>query len=361
MDKIAKASALERRRIFQDTAASLSVRAAMMEKDFWVCWTLGRIFSDSWLGKVLRFRGGTSLSKGYGLIKRFSEDIDITLDKGLVLTDDENNLLRSKSVYQKNKQEVSDIAAEYIGTTLKDKIKAVIGDTVEVYTDEEYAEKFPKFHTGKINNKNLHVVFPKVVEDYSGLLPDILLEIGILSALTPNEPREILPYIAEQNPQLEIAPIIVSTIMAKRTFWDKATILHREHYRPATKLDKGSSEEIPNYTPERYSRHYHDLYQMSRVAVKDEALADFDLLREVIEYKNLFYPCGWGHTFDECATGDLRLMPNETNRNLLIEDYEKNTKRMIFGDTPRWDTILDALQKLEDEINKEGAKNGKEY
>jgi len=352
MDKIAKAPAAERFRIFQDTADKLSIHPAMVEKDFWVCWTLGRIFADDWLCQVLRFRGGTSLSKGYGLIKRFSEDIDITLDKALVLTDERSKgLLRSKKAYNEHKQEISDIAAQYIGTILKDKIVAALGDVVQLYTDEEYAEKSPEFHTGGINNKNLHIVFPKVVEDYSGLLPDILLEIGILSALTPNEPRPILPYIVEQNPQLEIAPLIAPTIMAKRTFWDKATILHREHYRPATKRDKETGAEIPNHTQKRYSRHYYDLYQMGRASVKDDALADFDLLQEVIEYKNQFYPCGWGHTFDDCATGGLRLQPNENNRDWLAEDYVK-MQEMIFGDKPSWETILKFLQELEDEINK---------
>lgn len=359
MDRIAKASAAERRRIFQDTADSLSINTAMVEKDFWVCWTLGRIFADEWLGQVLRFRGGTSLSKGYGLIKRFSEDIDITLDKGLVLTDDKSRaLLRSKSSYKEHKQEVSDIAAQYISTILKDKIEGLISDMVKVYTDEEYAKAYPKFHSGRIDNKNLHIVFPKVAEDYAGLLPNILLEVGILSALTPNEPRKFLPYIAEQNNQLGIAPITVATIMAKRTLWDKATILHREHYRPATKRDGRTGTDIPNHTPERYSRHYHDLYQMALSAVKDDALADFELLQEVIDYKNLFYPCGWGQTFDACAEGHLRLLPNENNHDLLIEDYEKNTKRMIFGDIPKWNDILSVLQELENEINKKGGKHG---
>lgn len=359
MDRIAKASTAERRRIFQDTANGLSIRDAMVEKDFWVCWTLGRIFSDEWLGKVLRFRGGTSLSKSYGLIKRFSEDIDITLDKDLVLNDKSKVLLRSKTAYKEHKQEVSDIAAQYISTILKDKIKAVVSDMTEIYTDAEYAKAYPKLHSGKIDNKNLHIVFPKVAEDYAGLLPNILLEVGILSALTPNEPREILPYIAEQNSQLEIKPVKVSTIMAKRTFWDKATILHREHYRPATKCDGRTGADIPNHTPERYSRHYHDLYQMALSATKDEALADFELLREVIAYKNLFYPCGFGQTFDACAEGHLCLLPNKNNHDLLIEDYEKNTKKMIFGDTPKWNEILKVLGELEKEINKKGVKNGK--
>jgi hypothetical protein len=288
----------------------------------------------------------------------------------LVLTDDKSKaLLRSKNSYKEHKEEISDIAAQYISKTLKDKIAKAIGGVVKIYTDEEYKKSASGIaglgRAGmavvgaplqKWDNKNLHIIYPKVANDIY-LRPDILLEIGILSALTPNEPRGISPYVAEQNPQLEIAPAIVPTIIAKRTFWDKATILHREYYRPTTKRDKETDAEMPSYTPERYSRHYYDLYQMGRAAVKDEALADFDLLREVIEYKNQFYPCGWGHTFDDCANGGMKLLPNENNRELLAQDY-KAMQEMIFGDKPSWETFLKFLQELEDEINKEG-KHGK--
>lgn len=356
MDSIVKLSDTERLELFNQTSMKLDIPVAMVEKDFWVCWILGRIFSDNQLCQVLRFRGGTSLSKGYNLIKRFSEDIDLTLDKKLVLTNENSRgLLRSKKLYKEHKEEVADIAAQYIGTVLKTEIANVLDNIVKVYTEEEYQ----KFATGltkvskalpeRFNNQNLHIVYPKVVNDVY-LRPDIFLEVGILSALTPNEPREILPHVAEQYSNLGIAPVIVPTIKATRTFWDKATILHREYYRPATKRDKETSVEIPSHTPDRYSRHYYDLYQMGHSAIKNDAFADFGLLQEVIEYKNQFYPCGWGHTFDECACGNLHLLPNENNRDLLAKDY-KAMQTMIYGDKPSWKEILDYLAELETEIN----------
>lgn len=370
MDKIAKLSDAERLELFHQTSTKLNIPTAMVEKDFWVCWVLERIFSDKWLSQVLRFRGGTSLSKGYNLIDRFSEDIDITLDKSLVLTDEQSKtLLRSKTSYKDHKQEISHIAAEYISTKLKDKIVNVLNGYVQIFTDEEY-EKHTSATPGlaragmmiagkpaptEWDNKNLHITYPKVAND-TYLRSDILLEVGILSALTPNEPKEISPYIAKTYQKLNIAPAIVPTIKAKRTFWDKATILHREHYRPATKHNKETGIETSSHTPERYSRHYYDLYQMGKSETKAEALADFTLLKEVIEYKNKFYPCGFGQTFDDCAVGSLCLLPNENNLESLARDY-KSMQGMIFGDTPTWEEILTGLQELETEINKKG-KNG---
>lgn len=370
MDKIAKLSDAERLEIFHQTSTKLNIPTAMVEKDFWVCWVLERIFADEWLSKVLRFRGGTSLSKGYGLIDRFSEDIDITLDKDLVLDDKGKALLRSKTAYKEHKLEISDIAAQYISTTLKDKITSVLDGRVGIFTDEEY-KKYTSAIPGLAragmmiagtpaptswDNKNLHITYPKVAND-TYLRPDIFLEVGILSALTPNEPKEILPYIAKAYPKLGIAPAAVPTIKAKRTFWDKATILHREHYRPATKSNQKTGVETPNHTPDRYSRHYYDLYQMALSVTKDDALEDFDLLQEVIAYKNLFYPCGFGQTFDSCAVGDLRLLPNENNIGLLARDY-KSMQGMIFGNTPEWNEILRVLGELEKEINEKGGKHG---
>ena len=139
MDKIVNLSDADRLEMFQITSSQLGIPVVMVEKDFWVCWSLERIFSDAWLCKYLRFRGGTSLSKGYDLIKRFSEDIDLTLDKDLVLTTESNKrLLRSKKSYKENKELVSDMAAQYIKTTLKDKIATVLGNVVKIYTDEEF-------------------------------------------------------------------------------------------------------------------------------------------------------------------------------------------------------------------------------
>ena len=343
MDKIAKSSAAERLRLFRDTAIQTSIPIAMIEKDFWVCYILSKIFADAEMSRILRFKGGTSLSKGYGLIERFSEDLDLILDKELVLGKEP----LFKPSYKKQREFADELrrrSAKYISTELKTKIEKSLGGKLLVYTDAEYANANPEYTPNEIDNNFLHIVYPKVSED-NYLRPDILLEIGIMSAWEPKEPKEIIPYIAKAFPELEIAPAVVPTIMAKRTFWDKATILHREYHRP-----KGT------HTPARYSRHYYDLYQMGKSAVKGDALADFDLLREVVERKDRLYHCAWA-LYEVCANGGMRLLPNDNNYDLLAKDY-KAMQDMIFGDKPGWETILEFLQKLEDEINEEG-QNGK--
>ena len=338
MDKIAKLSAEERYQIFYNTSVKMRIPAAMVEKDFWVCWTLSKLFADTELTRILRFKGGTSLSKGYKLIERFSEDIDIILDKRKILGDED----LFKSSYKQQKKfdnEISVLAAEYISTVLKDKVVAVLGDIVQVYTHEEYQkDKFGRVSDFKeIDNSSLHIIYPKTSAD-EYLRPDVLLEIGIMSAWIPNELREILPYIADIYPQLEIAPAIVPTIKATRTFWDKATILHREFHRPEN-----------THTPARYSRHYYDLYKMAQSAVKDSALADFDLLSDVVDRKDKLYHCAWAK-YEDCMTGKIHLLPNNNNGDLLRRDYE-TMQGMIFGSLLEWDTILSGLMNLEIEIN----------
>ncbi len=337
MDKIAKLSDVERLELFQQTSSKLGIPTVMVEKDFWVCWVLWKLFDDAKIKETLRFKGGTSLSKSYSLIERFSEDLDIVLAKELVLGSE--TLFKSSHTKQhKFLDELSVRSAQYIGTTLKDKITKILGNLVKVYTDEKYAEINPQHKQEKIDNCNLHIVYPKAVND-AYLRPDILLEIGIISAWTPNEPKEILPYIAKVYPNIEITPAVVSTVKAKRTFWDKATILHREYYR--------SND---THTPARYSRHYYDLYQMGHSPVKDEALTDFDLLAEVVEFKDKLYNCPWAK-YKETLTGSLHLLPNDNNRNLLAQDY-KAMQGMIFGNIPNWNEILNFLQELEEEVNK---------
>jgi len=337
MDRIEKISDAERLELFQQTSSKLGIPIAMIEKDFWVCWVLWKLFGDAEIKEVLRFKGGTSLSKSYNLIERFSEDLDIVLAKELVLGDEA--LFKSSNTKQRKfSDELSLRSAQYIGTTLKDKISKILGYSVEVHTDEEYAKINPQYKQEKIDNNNLHIVYPKAVNS-EYLRPDILLEIGIISAWTPNEPKEILPYIAKAYPNIKLASAIVPTIKAKRTFWDKATILHREYYRSKV-----------THTPARYSRHYYDLYCMGLSHIKGEALADFELLAEVVEFKNRFYNCPWAK-YKETLTGGLHLLPNDNNRNLLVQDY-KAMQGMIFGKISDWNEILDFLQELEKEINR---------
>ncbi len=323
LEKIAMVTAPERKAIFLEAAAIKKIPAAMIEKDFWVCWTLNRLFTDTELQKILRFKGGTSLSKVFGIIERFSEDIDLILDWNTI-TNAEDIIQPSKTKQDQKNKEINETAQAYISTTLKDKVSQLVDDICSVSSDE-------------FDKNTLLIEYPKGIVD-SYLLPHIKLEIGPLAAWTPNKQYPIKPYIDNINENIKITDIIVPTIILERTFWEKITILHREHFRPKNKAN-----------PERYSRHYYDLYKIGNSKFFDTAISRKDLLKQVVEFKKTFYPCGWAK-YDLAIPGSLKLLPTEENIKFLKDDYKK-MQGMIFGEYPSWESILSYLKDLEEKLN----------
>ena len=229
LEKIAKIKPTERKNVFLEAASDIKINAAMIEKDFWVCWTLNRLFADNELSKLLCFKGGTSLSKVFKLIERFSEDIDLILNWDVVLKG--RNIIQSSNTKQDlmNKK-INAEAQIYISTILKAKIEKVINDicTIEVDSDDKNI---------------LKIQYPKGIDD-KYILPYVKLEIGPLAAWTPNKILALKPYIDCLN-TLNIHDIFVPTIVAERTFWEKVTILHREHYRDEKRKHP---ENVPAYS-----------------------------------------------------------------------------------------------------------------
>ena len=138
---------------------------------------------------------------------------------------------------------------------------------------------------------------------------------------------------------MEEDEVSVKALLAKRTFWEKATILHAEFHRPAEKP-----------TPARYSRHYYDLAMMAQSEIRHEALADHELLAAVVQHKQIFYAARWAR-YDLAHPPTLMLYPNAERIQDLREDYRR-MEGMIFGQAPVFDTILKTLQELQDEINR---------
>ncbi len=323
MDRIASASRKERNAIFLETSKIKKISAAMVEKDFWVTWTLGKIFEDEFLKKSLCFKGGTSLSKVFHLIERFSEDIDLILDWRRITSEDvfkESNTKQALFNEQLGKQ-----SHKFIATELKSRIQKKVSPICEVSVDAD-------------DENCLNVIYPKSIgDDY--IKPYIKLEIGPLAAWDPNDIFPIASYVAEANKELGLKDVFVPAIKAERTFWEKATILHREHFRPET-----------TNTPIRYSRHYYDLYKMASSPVKNSAFSRLDLLRTVVHFKDVFYHCKWAK-YELATQGNFKLIPSDSNLAILKNDY-KSMRSMIFGDYPSWDCIIDSLGTLETEINK---------
>ena len=329
MKKVANLSSIEREELFLVTARERALPEAVIEKDFWVCWTLDYLFHDSPWKDRLAFKGGTSLSKCFDLIHRFSEDIDLILDWRLVgCGKDEPWAERSK-----NQQ---------------DKFNKAVNARTEIFLADVFAPKLEEDFTLLLNEafqisidpadpQTVCFAYPRLFSE-GAILPIIRLEIGALAAWTPTLEAAITSFAAEQYPQVFEQPsTLLRTVSPERTFWEKVTILHKEAFRTNGKI------------PPRYSRHYYDLWCMAQSPVKDVAYQDLDLLRQVVAFKDRFYPAGSAH-YELAKPGTMRLIPPEDCLPALQADYE-HMKNMIFGEAPEFEELVSSAYLMQESIN----------
>jgi len=330
MQNIAKISEKDRKALFHNTASKMGMTDAIIEKDFWVCYMLDYLFHRCKWKDNIAFKGGTSLSKSFGLIERFSEDIDLILDWRVI-------------GYEKDEpwEERSNTKQDIFNKEANARTEAFLKDSFlpDVLRDLETELAAPiNCYIEKDDPQTVVFAYNRSFEDRS-ILPIIRLEIGALAAWTPAEEKAITPYAAEQYPHLfKQAGTDVLTVLPERTFWEKVTILHREANRP---------EDKP--FPTRYSRHYYDLYCMYNSPVKDKAFSDLDLLDRVVKFKEKFYCCPWAK-YENAKAGTTKLMPPDFNIKALEDDY-KHMQNMIFGTKPSFDEIMATIKLLEAEIN----------
>ena len=314
----------DRRALILECRKKSRMPNSMIEKDLWVTYVLARIFGDSELSHILRFKGGTSLSKAHRLIERFSEDVDLILDWTRFLDLGDPNARRSKTKQGEFNEKMNEVAGRYVSGELCDKLQSVLGDICKVECDQ-------------VEPLNLHVVYPKVFEDQY-LSPDVKLEIGPLASWVPSETRPVTSFVGEAIPNLGVVPFEVQVIKAERTFWEKIEALHHEHYRPEAKK-----------APRRFSRHYYDVYRMYHSPVYATAKANLALLQDVVDFTRKFYPRSWAH-FDLCKPGTMLLRPSEHALSIMRADYQA-MRQMIYGDCPSFDMLMETIAAIESDMN----------
>ena len=316
--------------IFRNTSQKNGLHEAIIEKDFWVCLTLDYLFHKCPWREAFTFKGGTSLSKCYGLIRRFSEDIDLILDwrvigYGLNEPWEQRSNTKQEAFNREANTRAENFLAQKLLPVLKKDMSEIIGREANLYILPE-------------DPQTICFQYPRIYEDAS-TLQVIRLEIGALAAWTPSVEKIIKPYVAEAYPKLfSNADVMVLTAAAERTFWEKATILHHEANRPET-----------SPMPGRYSRHYYDLYCIAHSESKEQAFTNLSLLQKVTDFKRKFYPRKWAQ-YELAVPGTLRLMPPAYRLEHLRRDYAA-MENMMFGDYPDFDALMDYIEVLENEIN----------
>jgi len=264
MDKFLKLDVKERSAIIVNTAKKRRISEAIVEKDFWVCWTLDYLFNKFKYKDYICFKGGTSLSKAYHCIKRFSEDIDLVLDwKTLLIDEEEVYLERSKRKQEQFNQLATKKTEEYLINNwlpiMKNDFKSMLTWDFDLYIDQE-------------DMQTICFQYPRSFDEPS-ILQVIRLEIGVLAEPFPYEDKNISSYIVEEYPKIfDQKEFSVKVVDIDRTFFEKITILHRE-----------ANRENGNF-PKRYSRHFYDVYQMIQSGIASESLSNLDILQRVVNF-----------------------------------------------------------------------------
>ena len=284
MDTWAKAEPKDREALFTETANSKGISPEIVEKDFWVCWTLRQIFMLEGLPRII-FKGGTSLSKVFGIIKRFSEDIDLVLNRhelgfndGNDPANQEGTNLRDQTI-DKLKEACTGVITEEFLPRLESRFQSIIGGSRWTL----------KLDLNAQDSNTIEFSYPKGIPD--SLAPGYItravrLELGCRGDQIPCEEAIVVPYAAEAFPsQFKDREAKVRVISVERTFWEKATILHREYHR----AENGKP------VSERTFRHYHDVVLIAKHERGILAMKDFDLLEHVVAHKRHFFREGNAH------------------------------------------------------------------
>lgn len=331
MDSYLRLPPNEQRTYCEQAAADLGLPAASIEKDFWVCWILKELFSLPGIGEHLTFKGGTSLSKGWGLIQRFSEDIDIVIS-------------RSRLGKADGPERNSAKAWKHYLETLGEKTQDYIVHTLTPNFIDRLTSRLPKGMQWKLihdrddlANEAILFHYPPIFPEGGYLRPVVKIEPGARSDTAPTERRPINAFL---TPMLKAEPFDVLCVHPKRTFWEKAMLLHEELSRQVDRPPKA-----------RLARHYYDLARLIEQGIGDEAMSDTKLFEAVAKHRAVFFRRAKA-AHETMRRGAFRLMPSETQRPHWARDYEAMREAMFYGPPPpSFDDILETVEGFERRLN----------
>lgn len=335
----------ERRDLFLGAAARLGTAVQNVEKDFWVCWTLDALFNGLPNGGPrLLFKGGTSLSKAFGLISRFSEDIDITVfrdDLGQGVEAADLDGLSGKK-RRARLDAIRDACQSYIAGPLTSQFTEIAATAIPRERFRLEADPDDK------DGQTLLFWYPVVTTNEGDYIrAAVKIEAGAKSALDPHMAATVTPYVATDLSDLDLAVRNVTTVQPERTFWDKVIILHglRQWYDRRQELRHGG---------QRVSRHYYDIHRLAQAKGASVWQADHGLAADCATHAKLFFGSP-DLGLESAAAGTFTLTPNTAMHDALGRDYAAMSG-MIFGDIPPLDTVLASVAALQDAINTAAAK-----
>ncbi len=328
--------AAERKVYIDEAAARRGLAPVIVEKDLWVCWLLGILFQSSFRDAIV-FKGGTSLSKVFGVINRFSEDIDLSLAPAF-LGLDEPDATAALSKGQAGKW--MDRAETKCTSVVRDTLAPEIASALE----GQLGEGENPWLTFEVD---AHSHSPVLLFHYPTTQPPALdylkrsvkLEFGSLTEQRPTAGHAVRPWIADVLPEaFGDWQCHVIALDLHRSFWEKATILHAEYHRPLDKV-----------TPDRFARHYADTAALALHADASGAIAQSDLCQRVVRWKSRFFGSAWAR-YDLAVPPTFRLLPPPEREAALRRDYQA-MRDMYLSEPEPFERILSTLGDVEHQLN----------
>jgi Nucleotidyl transferase AbiEii toxin, Type IV TA system len=339
-ERFEQETAKDRRELFEVVAQMRSIRPAYVEKDYWVCRVLSVMMREKPFRPKCYFKGGTSLSKGFDLIHRFSEDIDIVFSRdglGFGGEDDPTDLTRQLSKKQRKKalDALTRASADHMRGPLKSKLEKSI-QNCQVITE------------GDADNSTVVLVKYQSVfakpDEY--VAAAVKVEGGARGALTPIVGRAVSPYINGSADGFDFQVPNISMISPKRTFLEKLVLIHSFNHK---------SDDAPALDANRVSRHFYDIAMMYKGRHASDALSDGELLTHVAKHCELVFSSSKAR-YDLAIPATLRLMPTEAVAKVLENDYAAMSG-MMFDNPPTYKFVMEKVQSIEMQVRMMTAQN----
>jgi hypothetical protein len=327
----------DRRLYIEQSAIQRNVSPVILEKDFWVCWLLGILFESEFAGSLV-FKGGTSLSKVFGVIERFSEDIDLSVSPDFLKLPEAGTSRNQASKWMTRAEAACGAAVrDQIGPAMEAAVVAVLGKGERAWFEFQV--------DSNTNSPVLLFHYPSSQPaGFDYLIRSVKLEFGSLTDQQPTGRHPVRPWVADVLPaafpdwRCEVVALEV-----ERSFWEKATILHTEYHRPASKP-----------APGRFSRHYADTAALAKHPAAGKAIDQHDLRNRVVEWKSQFFGSSWAN-YDQAKPGTFRLVPPGERLPALKRDYHA-MRDMYLAEPASFEEVLAILAELEGRINQAGGK-----
>jgi hypothetical protein len=296
------------------------------------------LFAHPELGGHLVFKGGTSLSKVFSAIDRFSEDIDLSVSPAF-LGISEEVVERAETRNQRTEimKKMETVCTECVQSRFLPELERIATETLG---ERPGGAGWMEFQI------DAHTHSPVILFHYPSregtgfeyLKRSVKLEFGSLTDQRPSGTHSVRPWVAEVFPKLfEDFRCDAVVLDLERTFWEKATILHAEAHRDSTKPLR-----------DRYSRHYSDMAALSRHNLAESALARKDLRQRVADWKSRLFAASWAR-YDLIKAGTFRLVPPESKLIELEQDY-RVMRDMFLVEPPPFESIVESLRSLEKRI-----------